>query len=125
MSEVGKFIGLLLSSVQQAHIFHFTTHSKKIYNLMGIYYQDISDIIDEYADTYMKKSGKRIHGLHLYVNKKVVSDPILIKPYFINLFKSVKSLRLPRDRKLNNMHREILEIIYEVIRQLNIILSTR
>lgn len=125
MSDVGKFIGLLISSSQQAHVFHFTTHSKKIYNLMGVYYQDIIDLIDEYADTYIKKSKRRIRGLNPYINKKIVTDPILIKPYFVNLFKSLRSLKLPKDPRLYDMYKEIMEVIYEVVRQLNVILSTR
>lgn len=116
MSEVGKFIGLLISSREQAHVFHFTTRSKSVYKLMGVYYQDIVEIIDEYADTYMKKSGRRIHGLNPYINKKIVTDPRLIRAYFVNLLKTVRGLKLPREYSLDKIHREVIEILIEVIK---------
>lgn len=119
-SDVGKFIGLLLSSREQAHVFHLTTKSFATHKAMQTYYEGIVDLIDTYSETYMGRYKKRISGLAPYINKKIATDARLTRVFFLNLLKTVKKLKLPVDRSLVNIRDDIETLITQTIYMLSL-----
>jgi hypothetical protein len=120
MSNVGKFVGLLLSSREQAHVFHLTTTSYATHKAMQKYYEDVVDLIDSYAEAYMGRSKKRLTGLTPYINRTIVTDPRLTKPYFAKLIKNLNSIKLPKDSALENIREEINALLIKTIYALSL-----
>lgn len=120
MSGVGKFIGLLLSSREQAHVFHLTTSSYSTHKAMQKYYEDIVELIDSYAESYMGKSKKRLIGLSPYINRTILTDPRMVRPYFAKLIRTLRDIKLPRDSTLNNIREEIDELLVKTIYMLSL-----
>jgi DNA-binding ferritin-like protein len=119
-SGVGKFIGLLLSSREQAHVFHLTTSSYATHKAMQNYYEHIVDLIDTYAETFMGKSKKKLSGLAPYINRSITTDPRLTRTYFMRLIKNIRSIKLPRDPALENIRQEIEALLIQTLYQLTL-----
>ena len=117
---VGKYIGLLLSSREQAHVFHLTTSSYATHKAMQNYYEHIVDLVDTYAETYMGKYKKRIAGLTPYINRTIATNPKLTRVYFMRLLKNIRSINLPRDSALENIRQEIDALLIQTIYQLTL-----
>ena len=120
MSNVGKFIGLLLSSREQAHVFHFVTKSFAAHKAMQTYYEGIIELIDTYAEAYMGIYKKRISGLTPYINKKITTDARVIRLFFVNLLRTIKGLKLPSDRSLIHVRDEVETLITQTIYMLSL-----
>lgn len=121
MSSVGKFVGILMSSREQAHVFHLTTKSFATHKALQAYYEAIVPLLDSYAETYMGKSRKTITGLAPHVNRKIYTDAKLARSYFLRLAKSIKSLKkLPRDPYLDNIRQEIDALIRQTLYMLSL-----
>ena len=120
MSDVVKLIGLLLSSREQAHVFHFVTKSFAAHKAMQTYYEGIVELVDDYAEVYMGRYKKRIIGLTPYINKKITTDTRYIRVFFVNLLKTVKNLKLPSDRALANIRDDIETLITQTIYMLSL-----
>lgn len=119
-SGVGKFIGLLLSSREQAHVFHLATSSYATHKAMQNYYEHIVDLIDTYAETFMGKSKKKLSGLTPYINRSITTDQRLTRVYFMRLIKNIKSIKLPRDPALENIRQEIEALLIQTLYQLTL-----
>lgn len=119
-SDVGKFLGLLLSSREQAHVFHLVTKSFAAHKAMQTYYEGIVDLVDKYAEAYMGRYKKRISGLSPYINKRITTDSRVIRLFFVNLLRVVKGLKLPSDRSLVNIRDDIETLITQTIYMLSL-----
>lgn len=119
-SAVGKYIGLLMSSREQAHVFHLTTSSFAAHKALQTYYESIVPLLDSYAETYMGKTQKKIAGLSPYVNRKIIMNPKLAHKYFVRLGKAIKSIKLPRDAYLDNIRQEIDALIRQTVYMLSL-----
>lgn len=119
-SSVGKFIGLLMSSREQAHVFHLTTKSFAAHKALQVYYESIVPLLDSYAETYMGKTKRVLTGLTPYINKKIYTDSRLARAYFTRLAKSIKSIKLPRDSYLDNIRQEIDALIRQTLYMLSL-----
>lgn len=114
-SGVGKFVGLLLSSREQAHVFHLLTSSYSVHKAMQEYYEGIVPLVDEYAETYMGKSQRKISGLTPYINRTIVTNPRLVKAYFTKLLNTIRLIKLPKESALDNIQQEIKALIVRTL----------
>jgi hypothetical protein len=118
---VGKFVGLLLSSREQAHVFHLTTKSFAAHKALQAYYEGIVPLVDSYAETYMGKTRKPLlGGLSASVNRKIYTDAKIAQKYFVRLGKLIKNMKLPRDPYLDNIRQEIDALIKQTVYMLSL-----
>lgn len=116
MEEIAKFLGTLMSSRTQAHIFHLQTQSFAAHKALNEYYDDIVDLIDSYAEMAQGRYGI-IRG---YVMQTQIFEDDSVLKYFSGLQKFVDSIRgsLPQDGELNNTVDEISGLISSTIYKL-------
>ena len=116
MEQIAKFLGTLMSSRTQAHIFHLQTPSFAAHKALDDYYSQITDLIDSYAEMAQGRYGI-IRG---YVMQgQIFEDDTAIK-YFGGLQKFVDGIRgsLPQDGELNNTVDEISGLLSSTIYKL-------
>ena len=123
--SVGKYIGLLMSSRTQAHVFHLTTKSYSAHKALQTYYEDIVPLLDSYAETYMGSNNNRnrkrtISGITPFVNKRILSDARFARMYFIKLSIALKKIKLPRNPYLDNIRQEIDALVRQTIYMLTL-----
>jgi hypothetical protein len=116
MEEIAKFLGTLMSSRTQAHIFHLQTPSYAAHKALNSYYDDIVDLIDAYAEAAQGRYGI-IRG---YQMPATMFEDDSVQKYFIGLLKFVDGIRgqLPQDGDLNNTVDEISALISTTIYKL-------
>lgn len=116
METLGKFLGTLLSSRTQAHIYHLQTQSYAAHKALNEYYDAIVGLIDSYAEMAQGRYGI-IRGYQM--TNQILEDDSAIK-YFLGLQKFVDGVRgqLPQDGELNNTVDEISGLISETIYKL-------
>ncbi len=118
MSVVGRFVGLLMSSREQAHVFHFTTESYAAHKALQVYYEGIVPLLDNYAETYMGKTRKRITPV---VNqRKIYTNAKLAQKYFVKIGGLIKKMKLPKDPYLDNIRQEIDALIKQTVYMLSL-----
>jgi DNA-binding ferritin-like protein len=110
MEEIAKFIGTLMASRTQAHVFHLQTQSYAAHKALQTYYEDIVDLIDAYAEAAQGRYG--IITGYAAVTMPVFEDNNPLK-YFTGLQKFVDNIRdtLPQDGELNNTIDEVSTLI--------------
>ncbi len=118
--SVGKFIGVLMSSREQAHVFHLTTSSFAAHKALQAYYEAIVPLLDSYAETYMGKSKRKITGLTPYVNRKIYTNSKLARGYFTKLAKTIQKIKLPKDPYLDNIRQEIDALVRQTMYMLSL-----
>jgi len=119
MEQLGKFLGTLMSSRNQAHIFHLQTQSFAAHKALDDYYSGIVDLIDSYAEMAQGRYGV-IRG---YVMPgQMFEDDSAVK-YFMGLQKFVDGIRgsLPQDGELNNTVDEISGLISSTLYKLKLL----
>lgn len=116
MQQLGKFLGTLMSSRTQAHIFHLQTTSYAAHKALNTYYDDIVDLIDSYVEMAQGRYGI-IRGYQM--TTQLLEDDSALK-YFTGLQKFVDGIRtqLPQDGELNNTLDEISGLISATIYKL-------
>jgi hypothetical protein len=116
MEPLGKFLGTLMSSRTQAHIFHLQTPSFAAHKALNEYYDDIVDLIDAYAEMAQGRYGI-IRGY--VMSGQLFEDDSAVK-YFMGLQKFVDDIRgsLPQDGELNNTVDEISGLISSTLYKL-------
>lgn len=116
MEELAKFLGTLMSSRNQAHIFHLQTPSFAAHKALEDYYDGIIDLIDSYAEMAQGRYGI-IKGYQMPT--QLFEDDSAVK-YFMGLQKFVDTVRqtLPQDGELNNTVDEISGLISSTIYKL-------
>lgn len=112
-----KFVGILMNSRNQAHMFHLTTSSYAQHKALEKYYEKIVDLLDDYAEAYMGKYG-RIGAIR--INSRQIRDPKKARPYFASLLRRIKSLKLPKDTYLKNIQDEITALIRKTMYMLTL-----
>jgi hypothetical protein len=113
---VAKFISVLLSSREQAHIFHLQSPSYAAHKALQKYYEDIVDLIDTYVESYQGRYGI----LKGYMPANTILEDNSTVSYFMGLQKFVDEARgqLPQDGELNNTVDEISALISSIIYKL-------
>lgn len=118
-SSVEKYIGLLMASRNQAHVYHLVTRSYASHKAFEKYYEKIIPLLDSYAETYMGNTRKRIVP-HLNSLGMINPNPKYALKYFINLNLKIKKLRLPKNPYLDNIKQEIDALIRQTIYMLSL-----
>lgn len=119
-TAVGKYIGILLASREQAHVFHLTTRSFAAHKALQTYYEGIVPLLDMYAETYMGKSRKRIVVPMIPSNRRNVTNARLAQKYFILLAQRLGKIKLPRTPTLENIRQEIDALIRQTVYMLSL-----
>jgi DNA-binding ferritin-like protein len=101
------FLATLLHSATNTHFFHWSTDSYAKHQALGTYYDEIVDLVDTLAESYMGKYGKLTSFPSVYHQP---SEPI---KYLESLQKFVAEARmdLPQDTELQNIIDEIADLI--------------
>jgi hypothetical protein len=116
MSSAGRFIGLLMRSRTQAHIFHLETKSFARHTALEAYYTAIVPLLDRYAEVYIGKYGRinKYNGMNNAINRNTEN----VVSYFNTLLKTISEMELPTDSSLRNIQDEITGLIRSTVYKL-------
>lgn len=112
-----KYVGMLMNSRTQAHVFHLVTSSYAQHKALEKYYEKIVDLLDDYAEAYMGKYG-RLGAVR--ANSRFLTDPKKARGYFATLLVRIKALKLPKDPYLRNIQDEITGLIRKTMYMLTL-----
>lgn len=109
MEQVAAFVGTLMQSRNQAHIYHLQTQSFAAHLALNAYYDGIIPLIDALVESYQGRHGI-LRGYRMLGTIKEDDSAIT---YFEGLSKYVESVRptLPQDSYLQNQIDTIIELI--------------
>ena len=109
MEQYGIFIGTLMQSRNQAHIYHLQTESFAAHKALQGYYEDVVDIIDGLVETYQGRYGI-LRGYKMAGTIKEDDNAII---YFEGLCKFVETIRtqVPQDSYIQNQIDEVVALI--------------
>ena len=112
MDGIGLFLGTLMQSRNQAHIYHLQVQGMGSYaahKALNKYYEDIVDLIDGIAESYQGKYGI-ITG---YKMADTIREDNNARMYFDGLSKFVETIRkqIPQDSYLQNQVDEVVALI--------------
>lgn len=109
MEQVAAFIGTLMQSRNQAHIYHLQTQSFAAHMALQGYYDGIIPLIDAFVESYQGMYGI-LRGYKMLGTIKEDDSAIT---YFEGLCKYVDGVRktLPQDSYLQNQVDTIVELI--------------
>ena len=113
-----RYVGALLNSREQAHVFHFTTNSFAQHKALQAYYEGIVPLLDSWAEAYMGKYGRL---RRITMNKRYIQDPKKARPYFKALLARIRNMKLPKgDTYLKNIQDEIVALIRQTLYMLSL-----
>jgi len=109
MEQFATFIGTLMQSRNQAHIYHLQTASYAQHKALQKYYENIIDLIDGLVESYQGMYGI-LRGYKMAGTIKEDDNPII---YFEGLCKFVDAIRpsLPQDGFLINQYDEVSALL--------------
>lgn len=113
-NEVAEFVAQLLHSGTIAHFFHLSTESYAEHKALQKYYEEVIDLTDNFAESYMGKYGQIKKWPDEFHNGSDAVD------YFERLQKFVEEARstLPDDTELQNAVDSIAELINSTVYKL-------
>jgi len=113
-----RYVGMLMNSREQAHMFHLTTNSYAQHKALQKYYEGIVPLLDAWAEAYMGKYGRL---KRITTNKRFLRDPKKARVYFRSLLGRIRRLKLPRgDTYLKNIQDEITALIRSTLYMLSL-----
>jgi len=112
-----RFVGMLMNSREQAHMFHLTTNSYAQHKALQTYYEEIVPLLDKWAEAYMGRYGRL---KRITLNKRYMSDPKKARLYFKSLLTRVRLVKVPKDTYLKNIQDEIVGLIRQTIYMLSL-----
>lgn len=109
MEQYGTFIGTLMQSRNQAHIYHLQTNSFAQHKALQGYYKGIVDLIDGLVESYQGRYGI-LRGYKMAGTIKEDDNPTM---YFEGLCKFVEAIRtqIPQDSYIQNQVDEVVDLI--------------
>ena len=113
----GRYVGALMNSREQAHVFHLRTESYAQHKALQKYYEKIVPLLDDWAEAYMGKYGRL---LSVTRNTRFIQDPTKARAYFKTLLARVKAMKLPKDTYLQNIQDEIIGLIRQTMYMLTL-----
>lgn len=113
-----RYVGALMNSREQAHIFHLRTSSFAQHKALQSYYEAIVPLLDQWAEAYMGKYGKL---RRITLNKRYIQNPQNARAYFKRLLARIRLMKLPRgDTYLKNIQDEIVSLIRQTLYMLSL-----
>lgn len=109
MDQLATFIGTLMQSRNQAHIYHLQTDSFAAHLALQAYYEGIIPLIDGVVESYQGRHGI-LRGYKMVANIKEDGNAQM---YFEGLAKFVETIRtqLPQDSYIQNQVDEIVALV--------------
>jgi hypothetical protein len=110
-NEVAEFVGQLLHSGTVAHFFHLSTNSYAEHKALQRYYEQIIELTDDFAESYMGRYGQLKKFPNEFHEGKKPLD------YFERMKDFVEEARkdLPQDTELQNAIDAIADLINTTI----------
>jgi len=110
---MNEYIGLLLHSRTQAHVYHLQTTSYSSHIALQEYYEAIVPLVDEVVEAYQGKYGI-LTGYGISSTIKELSSEVQILEYFQWLSRVVSAHRedLPKDDYLEDFYNDIEAVIH-------------
>lgn len=109
MEQFGIFIGTLMQSRNQAHIFHLQSTSYAQHVALQGYYEGIVDLIDGLVEGFQGRYGI-LRGYKMAGSIKEDESTVI---YFEGLAKFVETIRtqIPQDSYIQNQVDEVVDLI--------------
>jgi hypothetical protein len=109
MEQLAIFIGTLMQSRNQAHIYHLQTDSYAAHKALQGYYEDIVDLIDGIVESYQGRYGI----LRGYKMAGTIKEDGNAVTYFEGVAKFVETIRtqLPQDSYIQNQVDEVVALV--------------
>ena len=109
MDQYATFIGTLMQSRNQVHIYHLQTDSFAAHKALQEYYEGIVDLIDGLVESYQGRYGI----LKGYKMAGVIKEDDNYEVYFDGLCKFVEVIRqqIPQDSYIQNQVDEVVSLI--------------
>lgn len=109
MEQYGTFIGTLMQSRNQAHIYHLQTESYAQHVALQGYYEGIIDLIDGLVESFQGRYGI-LRGYKMASPLKEDGNAVI---YFEGLAKFVETIRvqIPQDSYIQNQVDEVVDLI--------------
>ncbi len=109
MDQFATYIGTLMQSRNQAHIYHLQSSSYAQHKALQKYYEEIVDLIDGLVESYQGMHGI-LRGYKMAGTIKEDDNPVM---YFEGLCRFVSTIRgqLPQDSFLVNQYDEVSALI--------------
>ena len=119
---MNEYIGTLMQSRNQAHIFHLQTTSYAKHKALNKYYEDIIDVIDGLVEAYQGKYEIITDYKMLGTLIDLETDDDIVK-YFdqIARFCELKREKLPQDSYLKNHYDEVDSLIRSTLYKLKVL----
>jgi hypothetical protein len=107
--DFALFIGTLMQSRNQAHIYHLQSQSYAAHKALQGYYEDIVDLIDGLVESYQGRYGI-LRGYRMESSIKEDDNAVV---YFEGLSKFVEAIRikLPQDSYIQNEIDNVVNLI--------------
>jgi hypothetical protein len=112
-----RYVGALMNSREQAHVFHLKTSKYAQHKALEKYYEGIVPLLDDWAEAYMGKYGRL---RRVAINKRFFQNPEKAKDYFRALLARVRAMNLPKDTYLKNIQDEIVALIRKTLYMLSL-----
>ena len=113
-----RYVGALMNSREQAHVYHLTTNSFAQHKALQAYYEGIVPLLDSWAEAYMGKYGRL---RRVVMNKRFRQDPKGARAYFKTLLTRIRGMKLPKgDTYLKNIQDEIVALIRSTLYMLSL-----
>ena len=109
MEPYGLFIGTLMQSRNQAHIYHLQTNSYAVHKALNVYYEGIIPLIDGLVESYQGRYGI----LRGYAMESTIKEDDNALLYFEGLCKFVEMIRIkvPQDSYIQNEIDNVVNLI--------------
>ena len=109
MEQYGTFIGTLMQSRNQAHIYHLQTSSFAQHKALQGYYEGIVELIDGLVESFQGRYGI-LRGYKMAGTIKEDENALI---YFEGLAKFVETIRtqIPQDSYIQNQVDEVVDLI--------------
>ena len=114
---VMQFVQCLLHSVTNAHILHFQSLSYSQHMALGVYYDEVSDLVDGFVEAFQGKYG-------LLTNYKADyqlpdSNPVVYLTYLKDEVETLRRMpKFPQDSELQNEVDTIANLINSTLYKL-------
>jgi len=112
--EVAEFVAQLLHSSTVTHFMHWATNSYAKHKALGKYYEQIIELVDQYAEAYMGRYEQLKNFPEEFHSEK---DPIKYLEAMKNFVAEARK-ELPQDTALQNLIDEIADLINSTIYKL-------
>lgn len=116
---MNEYIGTLMQSRNQAHIYHLQTTSYAKHMALNDYYNDIIDLVDGIVESYQGKYDILTGYKMLGTIKDYESEEQIVE-YFNQIAKyaELKREKLPQDSYLRNQYDAVDELIRSTLYKL-------